>query len=327
MNSEPRKNVRQSEGAKTARPSGLLDYWLRAHRDAMRGGLTPLLRAPFSALMTIAVIGIALALPAGLYTVLATLQPLGTNLEGAAQISLFLKHELNHPSSQTLVSKLEQRSDIASVTQRSRSEALEEFRSQSGFEQALAALPDNPLPAVLIILPRADLSNPLTIGTLVAELKSEPAAEMVQLDMEWVQRLHTLMALGQRGVVVIASLLGLAVLLVIGNTIRLDIQNRRDEIEVIKLIGGTDPFIRRPFLYGGLWYGLGGGIASALLVGLALWLLSGPAAQLASLYQSSITPPLLDLPTLLTLAGGGALLGLFGAWLAVGRHLRAIEPT
>lgn len=321
-----KEQSRRSEGASTARPAGRIDSWLRNHRDAFHTGLDPLLNTPFSALMTIAVIGIALALPAGLFTILTTLQPLGSNLEGAAQISIFLKHDLQHADSRSLIDQLEQNSDIASVETISRDSALQEFRNLSGFEQAIDALPENPLPAVVVVLPAAHLNDPLMIDQLVNSLRSEPEAELVQLDMAWVQRLHSLMALGQRAVTIIAALLTLAVLLVIGNTIRLDVQNRREESEIIKLIGGTDAFIRRPFLYGGLWYGLCGGFAAVLLVGIALWLLEGPATRLIGLYHSTLAPPQLDLTTTGALLGAGALLGLFGSQIAVGRHLRAIEP-
>jgi cell division transport system permease protein len=151
--------------------------------------------------------------------------------------------------------------------------------------------------------------------------------EMAQLDMQWVKRLYGLMDIGRRGVWVLASLLALAVLLVVGNTIRLAIQNRRDEIIITKLIGGTDTFIRRPFLYTGFWYGVLGGIIAFILVQASLGVLAGPVNNLAGLYSSTFRLDGMDLPTVGALLSSGMVLGLLGSWLAVGRHLRAIEPT
>jgi len=154
-----------------------------------------------------------------------------------------------------------------------------------------------------------------------------PETELAQLDLEWVQRLAAILDIAQRVILIISCLLALAVLLVIGNTIRLEIQNRRDEIVVTKLIGATNGFVRRPFLYSGIWYGALGALIAWAVVATGFWLLAEPATRLAGLYQSDFmleTHPLLLLPVLL---GGGVLLGLLGSWLAVGRHLSEIEPS
>jgi cell division transport system permease protein len=162
---------------------------------------------------------------------------------------------------------------------------------------------------------------------LVRELRMLPGADIVQLDLQWVRRLQAITVIAQRAVLVLASLLGMAVLLIVGNTIRLEIQNRRTEIEITKLIGATNAFIRRPFLYTGFWYGLFGGVIAWLLIAMSVTLLGGPIAHLAQLYQSSFDLSSLDLITILMLLGGSSLLGLAGSWLAVGRHLSAIEPS
>ncbi len=318
---------RASAGASSSRPLHPLHAWLQHHRTSLRAGLATLAHSPFSALLTAGVIGIALALPAGLFVLLNSLQPFGSHLDGSASISVFLKQDLDAPASQALARSLRARPDIAAVDGITRSQALAEFRRLSKFKDALDALPDNPLPAVLVVHPAPGHSQPASLKALAGELRRSPQADMVQLDMEWVQRLNALTRLGQRGIEVIAGLLGLAVLLIVGNTIRLDIQNRHAEIEITKLIGGTDAFIRRPFLWGGLCYGVAGGLAGNLLVGVALWLLSGPAERLSALYDSALTPPSLDPLTALALLAAGALLGLGGAWLAVTRHLRRIEPA
>ena len=216
---------------------------------------------------------------------------------------------------------------MASVRTLTHAQALKEFQDLSGFGDAVQVLGDNPLPAVLIVRPKAEDSTPEAANRLLEKLRALPETDQARLDLLWVERLYTMMAIGRRAVLVIAALLGLAVLLVVGNTIRLDIQNRRDEIVITKLIGATNPFIRRPFLYSGLWFGLLGGIIAWVLLAIALGLLSGPVHRLAGLYGSDFTLLSLNLGTAATLLGSSILLGLGGSWLAVSRHLSDIEPT
>lgn len=306
--------------------SNLQNYFLR-HFQTLFYSLGQLTRRPFSTMMTVAVIGIALALPAGLHVLLKNVQMVLSGWDGAAQVSLFLHRETPEPVAQALAEKLRARPEVASVDYISAEQAMEEFRLLSGFGEALGALEENPLPPVLVVHPTVALQGPDALAELVDELELEGSVELAQLDMQWVKRLYGLMDIGRRGVWVLASLLALAVLLVVGNTIRLAIQNRRDEIVITKLIGGTDTFIRRPFLYTGFWYGLLGGFIAFFLVQASMWLLAGPVNNLAGLYNSNFRLHGMDLATVSALLGGGLLLGLFGSWLAVGRHLRAIEPT
>ena len=275
--------------------------------------------------MTLAVIGIALALPAGLHALLANLQAVTAGWQGEARLSLFLERSVPEARARALAAELRRRPDVRAVELITPEQALAEFRALSGFGEALDALDENPLPAVLAITPAED--DPEALAALAARLRALPEVELAQLDLEWVRRLHAILALARRGVAVVAALLAVAVLLVVGNTIRLEIQNRREEIVVAKLIGATDGYIRRPFLYSGLWHGLIGAALAWLLVEGALTLLRGPAARLAELYGSAWRLTGLDARASLLLVAGGALLGLAGAWLAVGRHLREIEPT
>lgn len=306
--------------------SGLKNYFLR-HFQTLFYALGQLSRRPFSTLMTVAVIGIALALPAGMHVMLKNVQTVLSGWDGAAQVSLFLHRETREPAAVSLAEKLRARPEVASVDYISAEQAMEEFRLLSGFGEALGALEENPLPPVLVVHPALNRQSPEALSELVEELGREGSVELAQLDMQWVKRLYGLMDIGRRGVWVLAGLLALAVLLVVGNTIRLAIQNRRDEIVITKLIGGTDTFIRRPFLYTGFWYGLLGGIIAFILVQTSMWLLATPVNNLAGLYNSSFRLDGMDLATFGALLGSGLLLGLFGSWLAVGRHLRAIEPT
>ncbi|MES9900705.1 MAG: permease-like cell division protein FtsX [Sedimenticola sp.] len=303
-----------------------LDIWVLRHLQVLFSSLGRLSRSPLSTLMTSAVIGIALALPTGLYLLLNNVQTLSGSWEGAAGISLFLEQQVTDDSAAKMASKLRLDPAIKQVDVISKGQALEEFRSLSGFSGALDALDENPLPVVLIIEPESDKSTPEAAEVLLQQLQKLQGVAFAQLDLQWVRRFHAITEIAQRGVLVLASLLGLAVLLIVGNTIRLEIQNRHAEIEITKLIGGTDAFIRRPFLYNGLWYGLFGGIIAWIMVTLSVGLLDNPVAHLAGLYHSGFDLNGMDLIMLLTLISGSTLLGLAGSWIAVGRHLSEIEP-
>jgi cell division transport system permease protein len=309
------------------RPRGRINTYFTHHLWVLVSSLGQLWRTPFSTLMTAAVIGIALALPAGLHVLLQNVQQLATGWEGTAQVSLFLKQDVAEKSVQALAGKLRDWKEVADVRYISREQALAEFRELSGFGDALDSLGENPLPAVLVIRPASTHTEPAQMELLLGRLRALDAVELAQLDMEWVRRLNAIIEVGKRGVLVLAVLLALAILLVVGNTIRLTIFNRREEIVVIKLIGATNAFIRRPFLYTGFWYGLMGAVIAWLLVGTLLGLLSGPVGRLSLLYNSGFSLGGLDLTTTATLLGLGILLGLTGSWLAVGRHLKRIEPT
>ncbi len=307
-------------------PRPVHNYFAR-HAQVALNSLGRLYRAPLASLMTVAVIGIALALPAGLYLLTGNLQKLGARWDGGANLSLFLQHSVDLDQARALRQRLAGWPEIDTVHLITPEQALAEFREASGFGQTLDLLDENPLPAVLAIRPDAAHASAHAAAALTERLRALPEVELAQLDLQWVKRLFSIMEIGQRAVHVIAGLLALAVLLIIGNTIRLDIQNRRDEIIIAKLIGATDAFIRRPFLYGGLWYGLIGGALAWLMVEVAIGLLAGPVQRLATLYASQFSLTGLGLLPGLTLLGIAALLGLAGSWLAVRRHLSAIEPT
>jgi cell division transport system permease protein len=284
-------------------------------------------RTPFATFMTAAVIGIALALPAGLHVLLQNVQKLSTGWEGTAQMSLFLKQDVSEKRILSLAKKLRKWDGVAEVRYISRKQALEEFKKLSGFGGALDSLNENPLPAVLMVRPTTEAAEPGQMELLLSKVKELKPVDLAQLDMEWVRRLSGIIELGKRGVLLLGSLLSLAILLVIGNTIRLTILSRRDEIVVTKLIGATNAFIRRPFLYTGFWYGLMGAILAWVLVGILLGLLSDPVSRLSFLYNSQFSLGGLDLETTSILLGSGISLGLLGSWLAVGKHLQAIEPS
>lgn len=304
----------------------LSSYFLR-HIQVFFYSLGQLSRTPVSTLMTCMVIGIALALPTGLHTLLKNAQQLSGGWESTAQISVFLNKNIRTSQAQKLKSDIQNWPNVISVHYISREQALKEFQELSGFGDALKALNTNPLPSVFIVKPKlSSATNEQATQRLLNKLRNLKQTDKAQLDMQWVRRLYAIMNIVERGVLILGFLLALAVLLVVGNTIRLAIQNRYKEIVVMKLIGGTDAFIRRPFLYTGFWYGLFGGIIAWLLVSFALLSISQPLEKLTMLYQNQFELANISFLTVLILLGISIFLGLAGSWFAVGRHLREIEP-
>jgi cell division transport system permease protein len=239
--------------------------------------------------------------------------------------SIYLRRDVSESEAADVASLIQQRADIESVELITASAALEEFKVQSGFGQALDHLTDNPLPHTLVVRP-STANTAQSMVRLQEELGNLPEADVVQVDTEWVQRFHAILDIVRQAIVIGASLLGTAIVIIIGNTIRLDIQNRREEIEVTKLLGASNAFVRRPFLWSGFWYGLFGGLLAVGLVYLGLYLLEPPVARLAGLYHSGIVMVSLSAVETLVLLGIGITLGLVGSWFAAARHMRRIEP-
>jgi cell division transport system permease protein len=214
---------------------------------------------------------------------------------------------------------------IDSVQLVSAADALTEFREVSGLGEVLDTLETNPLPHTLIVRPTEAATGEQLAG-IGSELDDQPDVDIVKIDTQWVERLNAILDFLNRVVIIATVLLVAAVIIVIGNTIRLDIQNRRDEIEVLKLLGASDGFVRRPFLYIGLWYGLIGGFVALLLMIIGGWLLTAPLERLIGLYESELSLLGLDMGSALTMVAGGVIAGWGGAWMAVSRHLSAIQP-
>jgi cell division transport system permease protein len=222
--------------------------------------------------------------------------------------------------------RVRQRRDVESVTVVEADDALEEFRKGSGFGEALDALKDNPLPHALVVRPAADFRDPTQVVSLTTELRAIEGVDIVQLDTAWVSRFNAILDVVRRVVLLAVGLFALGVLVIVGNTIRLDIENRRDEIEVTKLVGGSDAFVRRPFLYNGVWYGLGGGLIAWLVVTIVITALGDPVQRIAGLYGSSFELRGLGLEGSAALLLGGIALGWVGSFIAATRELRGIEP-
>lgn len=304
-----------------------VSVWALNHARAFFFSLGKLYRTPLASAMSVAVIGIALALPAGLYVVLTNLEHVVGGWDRGVQISLFLKSGTSNQMMSVLATQLRSDPRIESVRTVTPAQGLSELANSANFGAVLNALPDNPLPPVIIVYPRIQGQHTSQLRALQQALASRPEVANAQLNLAWVERLYAIITIAQRAVWVVGGMLALTVLLVVGNTIRLDILNRRQEIEVAKLIGATDAFIRRPFLYGGFWLGLLGGLLALILLAIALWLLAGPVNHLAGLYHSNYSLRGLNLSAMLKLLILSITFGLGGSWLAVGRHLSDIEPT
>ncbi|MFP4080095.1 MAG: permease-like cell division protein FtsX [Ectothiorhodospira sp.] len=296
------------------------------HARALLFSLGKLRRAPVSTLLTLATIAVALILPALLHLILANLQQAAPVWERETRISAFVEDTVPDADLPELAQRLARRPEVAAAEPITREQALAEFRAHSGLGEAVELLEDNPLPAVILVDPADTARDPTGLQALAKELGEQPGIDEVRLDLEWVRRLQALLGTLDRMVDLLALLLGLGVVLVVGNTVRLDIHNRRREVEVAKLVGATDAFIRRPFLYGGMWMGLGGGLLALLAVSLIHWFLSGPVQALARTYGTDFTLRGLQPTEALTLLGTAALLGLAGAWINVFIHIREIEP-
>jgi cell division transport system permease protein len=281
---------------------------------------------PLASLLTVLVIAVALTLPAGLHGLVTNARQAGANLEMTSQISLFLKPDLPNETGRKVAEQLKKHPRIAKADLITKEAGLTELRAYSGFGNALDALNANPLPAVVSLKPKDSLADPEALEKLLAELGALPEADFVQFDTGWLRKLRALLAIAEQGIVVFGVLLGFGVLFIVGNTIRLELQNRREEIAVARLLGATDRFIIRPFLYAGFWYGLFGGGLAWLLTDLLLLILSGPAAQLADLYGSSYRLAFPSLSETELLIGISVVLGIAGAWAVVFYHLRKLDP-
>lgn len=317
---------RRPAGARSARTSlgDRFTAWRHHHRDSLGDALGRMRAAPTSTLMTALVIAIALALPAGLAVLLDNARSITKDWDGNAHLSVFLHMDTSEDQQRRMAEKWTTFKSVDHTQVITRQQALEEFKSLSGFGDVLEALPDNPLPPLIVVYPSDN--EPAALEQLQARLNALPEVENAQLDVAWVRRLHAILELADRLIGVLTLGLAGAVVLVVVNTIRLAIESRREEIVVIKIVGGTDGFVRRPFLYSGFCFGFAGGLLALILVGGALWWLGGPIDELLDLYESGHSLTGMTLSTGLVLPLFSGTLGLLGAWLAVSRHLGDIEP-
>jgi cell division transport system permease protein len=304
-----------------------INAYFARHAQVLVGSLGRIVHQPFATLMTMGVIGVALALPLFLSLLLQNARVATGNWNQAYDLSVYMDKRASAARVQSLARQLRSRGDVAAVRLITADQALAEFRNDSGFGKALDALSDNPLPDTLVVTPTLMASTPQGTETLKTAIAALSDVQTVQIDTEWVKRLHAILDLLRRVVLLTGALLGVGIVLIVSNTIRLDILNRRAEIEVMKLVGASDGFTRRPFLYSGFWYGLGGGLLALVLVVMASVVLARPVAQLAFLYGSDFRLQGLKLVTGFSVLMIAAGLSWIGSWLAATRHIRAIEPS
>ncbi|MCW4152492.1 permease-like cell division protein FtsX [Halomonas sp. 18H] len=313
-------------GARTQRAgtSGRWRSWGRHHRAMALDSVRRLLRYPVGSLLTMLAIAIALVLPAALWLTLDSARLLDAELEESATLTAYLETRVDAAEAGRIEEALAAEQGVEATRLITAEDGMAEFQQSLGLEDALARLPGNPLPASVVISPSDPA--PKAVRRLAERLGGVSGVEEVRLDLAWLERLRHLAELGQRVTLALGVLFGMGVLLVVGNTIRLAVENRRKEIEVVTLIGATHQFVRRPFLYSGAWYGLGGGLLAWGLLTLGGDWLAGPVSALASSYGASFVLPTLGPGGSATLLACSTVLGWLGAWIAVSRHLAQIRP-
>jgi cell division transport system permease protein len=312
----------------TAAVSGRRDRmlaWLANHRQVSSETLVTLLVNWVTSAMTWLVLGIALALPVFLYIVLINIVALSGDFDGNPRISIYLQQDVTASETEQVLGLINDHPDTHEVKLITPGEALADFQARSGFGDVLNSLERNPLPAVIELVPRN--TEPYALRQRIVEIEALPFVDLVVVDLAWIERLFAFIAFGERVAWALSLILSLGVLLVVGNTIRLAIENRRTEIEVVKLVGGTDNFVRRPFLYLGFWYGLGGAITAWVLVQTCLIFLAGPVELIAQSYQDDYSLQGLSAMEGVALCLAGSTLGMLGAAFAVSKHLHTFSAT
>ncbi|MGR0278960.1 permease-like cell division protein FtsX [Marinomonas dokdonensis] len=301
--------------------------YLLQHQATLTESFVRLLGYPLASLMTVMVIAIALSLPGGLYVLLKNVQSVTDQWEQQSVITLYLFPQLEDTQALALSHRISAQADVASVEYISKEEGLRYFEQESGYEQILSSLPENPLPIVLRVIPKQEvnLESLQSLQLLRDNLARENEVERADLDAQWLQRLANILSFGQRFVYVLSTLLVVAVLLIVGNTIRMAVESRRNEVLVMKLVGATDAYIRRPFLYMGFWFGVLGGFFASLCILLVSWWVSAPAERLIDLYQSGFELQSFNVDEIVLCLAISAMVGVFGAWIAVNRHIANIE--
>lgn len=319
----------QEQGARRLQIS-LWQKLLMFFSDNMRqavSSLGELSRARIASLMTIAVLSLSITLPTGFYVVVKNLDSISADWQRAAEVSLFLKSDVSSGEIQQLLTRLRSWPEINNTQFISAEQALAEFTATSGLGDVVQHLTTNPLPRVVLVYPTAKHTGPTAARLLLDKLLKEREVELGKLDIQWLERLHAIVNIARELVFIVGCLLFVAVVLTVGNTIRLNIYNKRDEILVMKLVGATDGFIQRPFLYTGFWYGFLGGLLAWLTLFLMLWWVSHRISAISSLYDTSFALSGLDLRMLLSMLGISVALGLGGAHLSVRQYVSQIEPT
>ena len=315
-------NARVDRGPWSQRLIGALVDHLRQ----MIGALGDLWRTPISSVLTITALGLSLSLPTSLFILYKNVAAVAEAWQESTEITLFLRKDLSEPLQQAYAHRLSLRPEIANVTFMTADEALAEFQDMADFGDALQYLEENPLPPTIVVVPSEDYRTPQAAKALLEKLEKDNEVDFGRMDLEWVKRLHGVLRLVGDAFAVVTLLLLVTVVLIVGNTIRLAVLAKREAIEVMKLVGATDSFIQRPFLYTGWWFGVIGAVIALMAVSLALYYLENALGELSGLYQTQLHIIGLDLQEAFGVLIIAVLLGLGGAWFSVRRHIAEIEP-
>lgn len=323
-------NQRRSEGRQTRRSGGGFADKLKAYRDlhahALFSSLGRLVASRFASVMTIVVLAIGISLASGFYILVKNLQQFAGNLETSNQISLFLREEISEGSANKFAESVRKNAGVTDVKLISKEQALKEFEAYSGFGAAVKALDKNPLPIVIQVLPKNSLNDELAVEELLEHFKQAPEVDIAQMDMQWVKRLQSIMEVARCGVTLLSGLLGIGVLFITANTIRLELHNRREEVVIAKLVGATNGFIQRPFLYSGFWLGFFSGVAAWFIVTVTTLVLKQPIEKLSGLYDGSFHILFLGFLETMAMLGISSVLGMAGSWIVVHFQLRQLKP-
>lgn len=301
---------------------GILAY----HMQAAIQSLNVLCRKPLATIMTSLVIAIALALPALFWVFSDNMAKLTASWQRGGHVSLYLKPGLSEAEQQLLVQKVRETDGVAQISLKSSTEGLSELTQQEGMQDIMRYLPENPLPAVVDVVPALTIDSPAKLDLLARKLQTIAQVEHAKIDMEWISRLHALLGFAAKFADALLALLAMAVIMIVGTTLRLALHSRQEEIQVLKLIGAKDPFILRPFLYSGVWYGVLGAIFAVFMVNIFIFSLGSAINQLAVAYQMHYPLTGLSFRQVLLLALFAIILGWMGARLSVKRQLASIEP-
>lgn len=304
--------------SKDVKPA-FIRHYLSQHYSACLTSFNNLARHPGSTLLIIIMISIALVLPTALFVFLENAKSVSAAWSDTAQISLYLRTDVNDSQVKDLMQHLQEQPDVAKTTYISPAQGLADFQQQTGLNDTLTVLKQNPIPGVILLEPKENASSYDAMNSLLQNVKTLPEVDNAVLDLQWVKRLAAILDLGKKIVFVLGCLLALGILFIIGNAIHLSLQRYHNEISVLQLIGAGVSYIRRPFLYVGFWYGLLGAILALLIINLLLMWLKAPVQHLAVLYDSSFRLQGMQWHTTLDVLMSGAFLGLLGAGLAVNK--------
>ncbi|MCF7969832.1 MAG: permease-like cell division protein FtsX [Methylococcaceae bacterium] len=330
MKTVRRKPIESPRQVKQSHQKRKTESWLSInlllHREALSASLRRLLCTPFTSSMAIIVMAIALSLAGSFYVLVNNAQQLVDNLQTGKQFSLFLHEHISDKQAANLAQRIQGYEGVANVVLISKQQALTEFQQYSGFGAALNALESNPLPAVIQVFPTQEITEAYQLTQLLEQTKNEQEVDFAQIDMDWVARLQSIMQIANQLVLFLSGLLAIAVVFITGNTIRLELQTRRDEVVVEKLVGATNIFICLPFLYSGFWFGFIAGCFAWSLITFMLFMLSSPIAQLSMLYQSQFQLHFMNFSESVSLIIGAATLGILGALAIVSHQLKLLKP-